>query len=116
MGLLFISDPKIAGCGKKTGRGVIWVEKRCLRVPLIKRLQKSSPYCSREDAEEADRNCIPLARLERQRKVDVPRDRSLYLNRLTGTRTGVNFTNIIGAAFLSTFFCQKVTKPNCRQK
>jgi len=29
MGLLFIRDPKISGCGKKTGRGVIWVEKRC---------------------------------------------------------------------------------------
>ncbi len=30
MGLLFIHDPKIAGCGKKTGRGVIWVENAAL--------------------------------------------------------------------------------------
>jgi hypothetical protein len=29
IGLLFFRDP---GCGKKTGRGVIWVEKRCFKL------------------------------------------------------------------------------------
>jgi len=28
MGLIFILNPKIAGCGKKKGRGMILVEKR----------------------------------------------------------------------------------------
>jgi len=34
MGLIFIRDPKIAGCGKKTGRGVIWVGKRWFKSKL----------------------------------------------------------------------------------
>jgi hypothetical protein len=29
--LLFFRSQKIKGCGKKTGHGVIWVEKRCFR-------------------------------------------------------------------------------------
>jgi len=29
MELLFFLDPKTKGCGKKTGCGVIWVEKCC---------------------------------------------------------------------------------------
>jgi len=29
-------------------------------------------------------------------------------------QTEVNFINILQAAFATIFFCQKITKPNCR--
>jgi hypothetical protein len=35
MELLFFRDPKTKGCGKKTGRGVIWVEKRWIKVIIL---------------------------------------------------------------------------------